>query len=109
MVITVECWYQIPWYFNLRRSRYYRKLPWYFYNTGQKYHGILTLGKGGCFYNIGPWANVIKLFTVVIYCHSVVISSFCAIKLYYLGNYHGMAVNYHGIKWFYNIGQKSVL
>ena len=26
---------------------YHRKLPWYFYNTGQKYHGILTLEKGG--------------------------------------------------------------
>ncbi len=54
-------------------------------------------------------ANVIKLFTAVIYCHSMVISSFCVIKLYYLGNYHGMAVNYHGIKLFYNITQKSVL
>jgi hypothetical protein len=39
----------------------------------------------------------------------MVIPSFCVIKLYYLGNYHGMAVNYHGIKLFYNIGQKSVL
>ncbi len=51
MVITVECWYQIPWclpwYFNLRKSRYCSKLPWYFYNTGQKYHGILTLEKEG--------------------------------------------------------------
>jgi hypothetical protein len=56
-----------------------------------------------------PGANVIKLFTMVIYCHSMAIPSFCAIKLYYLGNYHGMAVNYHGIKLFYNIGQKSVL
>ncbi len=56
-----------------------------------------------------PGANVIKVFTVVIYCHSMVIPSFCVIKLYYLGNYHGMAVNYHGIKVFYNIGQKSVL
>ncbi len=56
-----------------------------------------------------PGANVIKLFTMVIYCHSMVIPSFCVIKLYYLGNYHGMAVNYHGIKLFYNIGQKSVL
>ena len=53
-----------------------------------------------------PGANVIKLFTAVIYCHSMVISSFCVIKLYYLGNYHGMAVNYHGIKLFYNITQK---
>ncbi len=54
-------------------------------------------------------ANVIKLFTVVIYYHSMVIPSFCVIKLYYLGNYLGMAVNYHGIKLFYNIGQKSLL
>ncbi len=54
-------------------------------------------------------ANVIKLFTTVIYCHSMVIPSFCVIRLYYLGNYHGMAVNYQGIKLFYNIGQKSVL
>jgi hypothetical protein len=36
----------------------------------------------------------------------MVIPSFCVIKLYYLGNYQGMAVNYHGIKLFYNIGQK---
>ncbi len=54
-------------------------------------------------------ANVIKLFTAVIYCHSMAIPSFCVIKLFYLGNYHGMAVNYHGIKLFYNIGQKCVL
>jgi hypothetical protein len=40
---------------------------------------------------------------MVIYCHSTVILSFCVIKLYYLGNYCGMAVNYHG-KEFYNIG-----
>jgi hypothetical protein len=40
-------------------------------------------------------ANVIKLFTVVIYCHSIVVLSFCVIKFYYLGNYCGMAVNYH--------------
>jgi hypothetical protein len=54
-------------------------------------------------------ANVINIFTAVSYCHSMVISSFCVIKLYYLGNYHAMAVIYHGIKLFYNIGQKSVL
>jgi len=30
---------------------------------------------------------------MVIYYHSMVILSFCVIKLYYLGNYHGMAVN----------------
>ncbi len=47
MVVTVECWYQIPWYFNLRKNRYCSKLKWYFYNTGQKYHSILILEKGG--------------------------------------------------------------
>ncbi len=41
--------------------------------------------------------NAIKLFTEVIYWHSMVTLPFCVIKLYYLGNYHGMAVNYHGI------------
>jgi hypothetical protein len=44
-------------------------------------------------------ASVIKLFTTVIYCHSMAIPSFFVIKLYY----RGMAVNYHGKK-FYNIG-----
>jgi hypothetical protein len=44
-----------------------------------------------------PGGNVIKLFTVVIYHHSMVILSFCVIKMYYPGNYNGMAVNYHGI------------
>ncbi len=38
--------------------------------------------------------NVIQLFTAVIYHHYMVILSFCVSKLYYLGNYHGMAVNY---------------
>ncbi len=56
-----------------------------------------------------PGADVIKLVTAVIYCHSMVIPTFRDIKLYYLGNYHGMAVNYHGIKLFYIIGQKSLL
>jgi hypothetical protein len=40
---------------------------------------------------------VIKLFTVIIYCHSMVKPSFCVIKLYYLSNYHGLAVNNLGI------------
>jgi hypothetical protein len=34
---------------------------------------------------------------MVIYCHYVVIPSLCVTKLYYLGNYLGTAVNYHGI------------
>ncbi len=37
----------LPWYFNPRKSRHCSKLPWYFYNTGQKYHSIWTLEKGG--------------------------------------------------------------
>ena len=44
-----------------------------------------------------PGANVTKLFTAVIYHHSMVMLSFCVIKLYYPGNYRQMAVNYHGI------------
>ncbi len=42
-----------------------------------------------------PWPNVIKLFTAVIYRHSMVIPSFCVIKHHYLGNYCRMVVNYH--------------
>ncbi len=48
-------------------------------------------------------ANVIKLCTAVIYRYSMVIPSLYVIKLYYLGDYHGMAMDYHGKK-FYNIG-----
>jgi hypothetical protein len=46
-----------------------------------------------------PGANVIKLFTAVIYRHSMVTPSICVIKEHYLGNYcrMAMAVNYHGI------------
>jgi hypothetical protein len=44
-----------------------------------------------------PGPDVIKLFAVVIYCHSMVMPSFCVINQNYLGNYCGMAVNYHGI------------
>jgi hypothetical protein len=43
------------------------------------------------FTSSGP--NVIKLFTAVIYHHSLVILSFCVIKPHYHGNYHEMAVN----------------
>ncbi len=39
-----------------------------------------------------------KLFAAVICHYSMVILTFSVIKLYYLGNYHGMAVNYHGKK-----------
>jgi hypothetical protein len=77
-------------------------------NTLAYYEKFVAYGQKK-FYTLGPGANVIKLFTMVIYCHSMVIPSFYVIKQYYLGNYHGMAVNYHGIKLFYNIGQKSLL
>ncbi len=53
-------------------SRYCSKLPWYFYNTGQKYHGILTLESGGTMVNycsifiaLAPGASLINLFTDV--------------------------------------------
>ncbi len=46
---------------------------------------------------LSPGPNVIKLFAAVIYCHSMVILSFCVIKPYCRGNYHGMTVDYHGI------------
>ncbi len=52
-----------------------------------------------------PGANVIML-PAVIYHHSMAILSFCVIKLYYLGNYHGMAVNYCGILTLEKIGLK---
>ncbi len=39
-------------------------------------------------------ANVIKLLTTVIYRHSMAILSFCVIKPYYRGNYHGITINY---------------
>ncbi len=48
-------------------------------------------------------ADVIKHFIVVIYHHSLVITSFCVTKLYYPGNYYGKTVNCHSKK-FYNIG-----
>jgi hypothetical protein len=50
-----------------------------------------------------PGVNAIKLFTMVIYHHFVVIPSFCGITLNDLGNYRGMAVNYYGKK-FYTLG-----
>jgi hypothetical protein len=55
-----------------------------------------------------PVANVIKLFTEVIYRHSMVIPSFCVIKLCYHGNNRRMAVNYL-LKKFYTIGHGDKL
>ncbi len=49
--------------------------------------------------------TVIKLFTVVIYCHSMVKPLFCDIKYKYCSKYHRMAVNNPNKK-FYNIGPR---
>ncbi len=49
------------------------------------------------FMKLTPGANVMKLFTAVIYCNSKVILAFCVINVYYFSNYYGMAVNYLGI------------
>jgi hypothetical protein len=60
MVIIVEWWYQIPWYFNLRKSMHWSILPWYFYNIGQKTRYINPRKRRHWsklpwyFYNIGP-------------------------------------------------------
>ncbi len=48
------------------------------------------------FIALTPGGSVIKLFTAINYCHSVVIPSFCVISLYYLSNYCGGKVNYNG-------------
>ncbi len=44
-----------------------------------------------------PGANVINLFTIVVYYHSMVMLSFCVMKLLYLGNYHGIALYYNAV------------
>ncbi len=62
----------------------------------------MTVNKS--FITLAPGANVIKLFTTVIYHHYKVILSFCVIKLYHPGNYHGNPVNYHGILTLEKIG-----
>ena len=59
-------------------------------NTVVIYHDILTLENPGTavifhgiFVKSAPGPNVIKLSTAVIYSHSMVILSFCVIKLHY--------------------------
>jgi len=51
-------------------------------------------------------ANVIKLFTAVIYHHSMVIPSFCVIKLCFPENDRGMAVHYQSILTLEKVGLK---
>ncbi len=54
------------------------------------------------YFRQGQWQRY-KLSTILIYHNSMVIPSLFVIKLHYLGNYHGMAVNHRGKK-YYNIG-----
>jgi hypothetical protein len=54
-----------------------------------------------------PGANVIKLFTAVIYHYFMVILSFSVINLYYPGNYSGMALNYRGILTLEKVGLEA--
>jgi hypothetical protein len=61
-------------------------------NYGGLKHNSLYLGLV-----LPSGANVIKLFSAIIYHHSMVILSFCVINLYEPENYRGMVVNYHGI------------
>ena len=49
------------------------------------------------FMTLTPGPNVIKLFTAAVYHHSMVIPSFGVVKIQYLGNFSGMAVNYQSI------------
>ena len=48
-------------------------------------------------FHIPPRDNIIRIFIMVIYCHSMVLPSFCVIKQYYRGNYCRMAIDYCGI------------
>jgi len=69
-------------------------------SSNNKHSSLLFLVSGTKKINftaVAPGPNVIKLFTVVIYHRSTVIPAFCIIKQHYLGNYCGMAENYHGI------------
>ncbi len=61
-----------------------------------------------CFVSLEPGGQYYKLFTVVIYHHSMVMLSFCVMKIYYPEKYCGMAVYYHGNK-FYIISHSGKL
>ncbi len=58
------------------------------------------------FITLAPGANIIKPFTAVIYHHTMVMPPFCVIKIYYVGDYHRMAVNYWGILTLEKVGLK---
>jgi hypothetical protein len=69
------------------------------------YYDTATITAVKGFIVLAPGANVIKLFSVVIYPHLMVLLSSCVIKLHYYGKYHRMAVN-NPDKKFYNIGPR---
>jgi hypothetical protein len=53
--------------------------------------------------SLPPWANVVKLFSVVIDCPSMVITKVVWVYNTEWWHYHGITVNFLGKK-FYNIG-----
>ena len=66
-----------------------------------KREGEPELDNEGCFHTSAPkiiyQVPMLNFFTAVVYCHSMVMQSFCVIKQHNLGNYCRMAVNYCGI------------
>jgi hypothetical protein len=72
-------------YFNPRKSRVKITMVIYL-------HIFITVVPGFKPVILYPGANVIKLFTVVTYYHSMVLLSSCVVKHYYCSKYHRMAV-----------------
>jgi hypothetical protein len=75
-------------------SKYYGILLQYLQYVRLIYHGKLLPCRGKLPWYLGlpPWTNVIKLFTMVIYCHSIAVT---AVILFYsaeLQKYLGTAV-----------------
>jgi hypothetical protein len=58
-------------------------------------------------FKLPPWANVIKYFAVVIYFHFMIITEVTGFYNTEGQQYHGMAVNCYGKK-FYNIGPRGL-
>jgi hypothetical protein len=56
------------------------------------------LGKLQWYLSLPPWFNVIKLFTMVLYFHAMVIATVILFYNTELQQYHGMAPNYYSKK-----------
>jgi hypothetical protein len=84
--------------------------PWVYLQDASVFLGVGQLWRKNCNLHhltaLMSGANVIKLFTAVIYHHSMVIPTFRVIKLCYPENYCGMAVNYNGILTLEKVGLK---